>query len=134
MSEVQIQFQNFLLPSGKELKLLDVLRFCYGLSETEVQILTMLLKSRPKTTQELERELGLSKAIVSRSVNKLLSMGLVKRTKTTEKRYGRPKYIYYIPDLSEFKNKLAKEIEECTNSIRNLIITQFSPLNWGVNN
>ena len=134
MSEVQIQFQNFLLPSGKELKLLDVLRFCYGLSEPEVHILMTLIKSRPKTTQELEQELQLSKAIVSRSVNKLLSMGLVKRTKTTEKRYGRPKYIYYIPDVNEFKDRLAKEIEECANSIRNLIITQFSPLNWGVNN
>ena len=82
MSEVQIQFQNFLLPSGKELRLIDVLRFCYGLSKTEVEILMTLLKSRPKTTQELEQELQLSKVIVNRSVNKLLSMGLVKRTKT----------------------------------------------------
>ena len=89
MSEVQIQFQNFLLPSGKELKLLDVLRFCYGLSETEVHILTMLLKSSPKLAQDLEQELGLSKAIVSRSLNKLQNMGLIKRTKETGNHLGR---------------------------------------------
>ena len=126
MSGVQIQFANFLLPSGKELKLSDVLRFCYGLSETEIQILMTLLKSRPKTTQELKQELQVSKASVSRSLNKLLNLGLIKRTKGAEKKYGRPKYIYYVPDFNEFKEKLTKEIEECTNDIRNLMI------NWGV--
>jgi len=122
MSEVQIQSQNFLLPSGKELKLDNVLRFCYGLTETEILILVTLLKSRPKTTQELEQELQLSKASVNRSLNKLLGMGLVKRTKDIAKRYGRPRYIYYALNLEELQSKLVKEIEDCTNSIRNLVM------------
>jgi len=122
MSEVQIQSQNFLLPSGKELKLDNVLRFCYGLTETEILILVTLLKSRPKTTHELEQELQLSKASVNRSLNKLLGMGLVKRTKDIAKRYGRPRYIYYALNLEELQSKLVKEIEDCTNSIRNLVM------------
>jgi len=129
MSQAQIQISqspNFLLPSGKELKLLDVLRFCYGLSETEVQILTTLLKSSPKLAQDLERELQLSRALVSRSLNKLLNMGLIKRTKETGNHLGRPKYVYFIPNFDELKAKLIKEIEDCTNGIRNLMI------NWGV--
>jgi len=128
MSELQIQSEptNFVLPSGKELKLLDVFRFCYGLTETEVQILMTLLKSGSKMIQDLEQELQLSKASVNRSLNKLLSMGLVKRTKTTEKRYGRPRHIYYALNLEELQSKLVKEIEDCTNSIRNLISTRLT--------
>ncbi|MCG2907460.1 MAG: MarR family transcriptional regulator, partial [Sulfolobales archaeon] len=74
---------KFVLPSGKELTLLDVLSFCYGLSETDVQVLMALLKSSPKSTEDLEQELQLSKASVNRSLNKLLSMELVKRIKET---------------------------------------------------
>ncbi len=120
------QSQNFVLPSGKELTLLDVLSFCYGLSETDVQVLMALLKSSPKSTEDLEQELQLSKASVNRSLNKLLSMELVKRIKETGNKAGRPKYMYYIPDLDELKGKLLKEIEDCTDSIRNLIMTRLT--------
>ncbi len=54
-------------------------------------------------------------------------MGLVKRTKDTEKKRSRPKYVYYIPSFEELKDKLVKEIEDCTNSIRNLISMRFNP-------
>ena len=85
-----------------------------------------LIRSSPKLARELEQELQLSKAIVNRSLNKLLGLGLVKRTKDTEKRHGRPKYVYYTPNFDELKDKLTKEIEDCTNSIRNLISIRFN--------
>jgi hypothetical protein len=34
--------------------------------------------------------------------------------------------MYYIPDFDELKGKLVKEIEDCTNGIRNLITTQLA--------
>ena len=128
MSQVQIQSQtpNFALPSGKELTLLDVLSFCYGLSETDVRVLMELLRSSPKSTDDLSQELQLSKASVNMRLNKLLGLGLVKRTKETGNRAGRPKYMYYIPDFDELKGKLVKEIEDCTDSIRNLIMTRLT--------
>jgi predicted transcriptional regulator len=118
---------KFVLPSGKELTLLDVLSFCYGLSETDVQVLMALLRSSPKSTEDLEQELQLSKASVNRSLNKLLSMELVKRIKETGNKAGRPKYLYSATNFDELKGKLIKEIEDCTNSIRNLIMTQLTP-------
>jgi predicted transcriptional regulator len=126
MNQVQIVQNNFVLPSGKELTLLDVLSFCYGLSETDVQVLMALLKSSPKTADELEQELQLSKASVNRSLNKLLSMELVKRIKETGNRAGRPRHIYFVPGFDELKGKLVKEIEDCTDSIRNLIMTRLT--------
>jgi predicted transcriptional regulator len=120
---------KFVLPSGKELKLFDVLRFCYGLSESEINILMALLKSspNPKLTNDLEQELQVSKASVNRSLNKLLSLGLIKRTKEAGNRTGRPRYLYLIPDPAELKAKLAKELVDCTNNIRNVVTTQFVP-------
>ena len=120
---------KFALPSGKELTLLDVLSFCYGLSETDVQVLMALLKSSPnrKLSDDLEQELQVSEAMVNRSLNKLLSLGLINRTKEVGNRTGRPRYLYFIPDPEEFKAKVAKEIEDCANNIRNVVTTQFVP-------
>jgi Predicted transcriptional regulator len=118
---------KFALPSGKELTLLDVLSFCYGLSETDVQVLMALLKSSPKSTEDLEQELQLSKASVNRSLNKLLSMELVKRIKETGNKAGRPKYLYSATNFDELKGKVVKEIEDCTDNIKKLIITQLTP-------
>jgi len=131
MSQVQIvePQDRFVLPTGKELTLLDVLRFCYGLSGTEIDILMTLLKSSPnrKLSDDLEQELQVSKAMVNRSLNKLLSLGLINRTKEVGNRTGRPRYLYFIPDPAEFKAKVAKEIEDCVNNIRNVVATQFVP-------
>ncbi|MCQ4450313.1 MAG: MarR family transcriptional regulator [Sulfolobales archaeon] len=131
MSQVQIveSQDRFVLPTGKEPTLLDVLSFCYGLSGTEINILMALLKSSPnrKLSEDLEQELQASKAMVNRSLNKLLSLGLINRTKEVGNRTGRPRYLYFIPDPEEFKAKVAKEIEDCANNIRNVVATQFVP-------
>jgi len=131
VSQVQIigTQDKFVLPSGKELTLFDVLHFCYGLSGTEINILMALFKSspNPKLAEDIEQELQVSKAMVNKSLNKLLSLGLIKRTKEAGNRTGRPRYFYFIPDPVEFKAKLAKEIEDCTNNIKNVITDQFVP-------
>jgi predicted transcriptional regulator len=54
-------------------------------------------------------------------------MELVKRIKETGNKAGRPKYLYSATNFDELKGKLIKEIEDCTNSIRNLIMTQLNP-------
>ena len=131
MSQTQIiePQDRFVLPAGKELTLFDVLRFCYGLSGNEINILMTLIKSspNPKLSDDLEQELQASKAIVNRSLNKLLSLGLINRTKEVGNRTGRPRYLYFIPDPEEFRAKVAKEIEDCANDIRNVVTTQFVP-------
>jgi predicted transcriptional regulator len=129
--EIQTQNQinsqdNFVLPSGKELKFNDVLHFCYGLTETDIRVLTTLLKSSPKTSDELSQELQVSKSIVNVSLRKLLNLGLVNRTKETGNKAGRPKYVYYTLKFDELKDKVVNEIEECTNNIRNLVSTQLA--------
>jgi predicted transcriptional regulator len=115
-------YDIFKLPSGKEVKPLDVLRFCYDLSETDVQILELLLKLGPKPADELGQELKVSKGTINRSVNKLAKIGLIMRIKETGNKIGRPRYVYSAPNFDELKGRITKEIEECTNTIKNFMI------------
>jgi predicted transcriptional regulator len=130
--ESQIDTQdNFVLPSGKELKLNDVLHFCYGLTETDIEVLMTLLKSSPKTSDELCQELQVSKSIVNVSLKKLLNLGLMKRTKEVGNKAGRPRYVYYALNFDELRDKVVREIEDCVNSIRNLVSTQLTSPSLG---
>jgi len=123
VNEVILQPQaKFVLPSGKELNPTDVLRFCYDLNETDVQILETLLKLGSKTVNELGEILRMSKGTINRSVNKLVKIGLIARIKETRNNVGRPRYVYNVPKFDEFKGRIAKEIEECANTIRDFMI------------
>ena len=113
------------LPSGKEITVVDVFAFCYGLSETDVQVLASLMRSGPKATEDLERELQLSKASINRSLNRLLGLDLVKRIKETGNRAGRPRHLYYVEDANKLREKIARDIENCANAINQVVKTQF---------
>ena len=112
---------KFLLPSGKGMTVLDVMKFCYSLSETEVLVLIAL--TGPKTVEDLEQELKLSKAAVTRSLNKLLELDLVKRTKETGNRPGRPRYIYLRQN--ELLNKIMNDVEICAKNMVELTKSQL---------
>ena len=98
------------------------MKFCYSLSETEVLVLIAL--SSPKTVEDLEQELKLSKAAVSRSLNKLLELDLVKRTKEMGNRTGRPRYIYLRQN--ELLNKIINDVETCAKNMVELTKSQLS--------
>ncbi len=117
--------QKLLLPSGKELTIIDVLGFCYGLSETDAQVLMALMRSGPKATEDLEQELQLSKASINRSLNKLLELDLVKRIKETGNKAGRPRYLYSARNYEELRNKIIKDVEDCMKNILELVRSQF---------
>jgi predicted transcriptional regulator len=85
-----------------------------------------LLKSSPKTNDEISQELQVSKSIVNISLKKLLNLGLTNRTKEIGNKAGRPKYVYYVIKIDELKDKVVREIEDCVNNIRNLVPTQLA--------
>jgi predicted transcriptional regulator len=75
---------------------------------------------------EISQELQVSKSIVNISLRKLVNLGLVNRTKEIANKAGRPKYVYYALKIDELKDKVVREIEDCTNNIRNLVSTQLA--------
>ncbi|BCU67345.1 transcriptional regulator [Sulfolobales archaeon HS-7] len=113
------------LPSGKDAGLADVLAFCYGLSETDVQVLMDLMKGDAKGTEELESELKLSKASINRSLNKLLEMEFAMRIKESGNKAGRPRYLYKARDYKELKERIMSDIEGCGNAMEKLVEKSF---------
>ncbi|QKQ99649.1 ArsR family transcriptional regulator [Metallosphaera tengchongensis] len=128
MSQSQISGTRIKLPSGKDAGLVDILSFCYGLSETDVQVLMGLMRGDARGTEELETELKLSKASINRSLNKLLEMNLVMRIKEPGNKAGRPRYLYKAKDYNELKGKMLTDIKDCTDKMADLVNKEFKPL------
>lgn len=126
MAQTNISGTRIKLPSGKDAGLVDILSFCYGLSETDVQVLIALAKSEAKGTEDLETDLKLSKASINRSLNKLLEMGLVMRIKEPGNKAGRPRYLYKTKDYNELKQKILQDIKDCAEKMAQLVDQEFS--------
>jgi len=106
------------LPSGKEIDLVDVLKFCYDLSETDTQMLLKLVKGNEYDVDELAKELGLSKATINRSLNRLVELGFVFRRRERRQSVGRPKYKYYVEDPQSLVEKLKNDMERCAEVMK----------------
>ncbi|ABP96167.1 MULTISPECIES: HTH-type transcriptional regulator Lrs14 [Metallosphaera] len=128
MSQSQISGARIKLPSGKDAGLVDILSFCYGLSETDVQVLMGLMRGGARGTEELEKELKLSKASINRSLNKLLEMNLVMRIKEPGNKAGRPRYLYKAKEYNDLKGKMLSDIRDCSEKMAELVNQEFKPL------
>lgn len=106
------------LPSGKEISLSDVIKFCYDLSDTDLEVLFKLLKEGEKTVDDISAELGLSKASISRALNKLLGLGFIERRRLMgPASVGRPKYIY-TTSKERIETKIRKDMDHCVKIVR----------------
>lgn len=126
MSQTQIYGARTKLPSGKSIGLVDILSFCYGLSETDVQVLMALMRGDVRGTEELETELKASN--LNRSLNKLLEMALVIRVKEPGNKAGRPRFLYKAKNYAELKSKLLDDIKSCSDKMAELVNQEFKPL------
>ena len=106
------------LPSGKEATPLDALKFCYNLSETDLEVLTLLMDGNKLDVDTIASKLGLSKATVNRALNKLVSLGFVERERHKRSGAGRPKYIYYVKRPEEILDKIRRDFDLCAEFFR----------------
>ncbi len=104
------------LPTGRETSLVESLRFCYDLSETDTLILLQLLRGGEYTVDDLTRILRLSKASVSRGLTKLVELGFATRTRERRTKVGRPRYRYTIEDPEQVVKRIIEDFQECANA------------------
>ncbi len=111
------------LPTGKEIGVFDILTFCYGLSETDVEVLKQVAECGEKgaTVDYIVKTLKLSRASISRSLSKLVDLGFIIRRKLPPAGAGRPKYVYVSVTPKELAEKIYSDIEKCTSSAKTLI-------------
>lgn len=111
---MELESEKIVLPSGKEVKLLDALAFCYDISDTDYKVLKAVLERKVTTEDELVTTLKLSKASVNRSLNKLISLGFIVREKMQSSKGGRPKYVYKALDTKTLIGHIKEDFKRCS--------------------
>lgn len=104
-----------------KMQVAKVFSFYYGLSEREVNVLLYLAKNGAKTVEDLEKELGLSAQLINKYLVHLYEKGFIKRTKDTTNKVGRPRYIYFVQNLEELKQRIATEIRQINEKMIELV-------------
>lgn len=104
--ELKIQF-----PDGRQVNFHKLIEFLYGLNESEVNILHLLMSTNEKlSVEEISKRLEIAKTSISKPVNVLLSKGLIFRDNAEGDRRRRPKYLYYADKRAVF-NKIINDLE-----------------------
>lgn len=106
------------LPTGREAAIVEGLKFCYDLSETDALILFELLKGGEYTVDDLTQKLNLSKATINRGLAKLVELGFVSRTREKRSKVGRPRYRYYVSSPEDVIKRIIEDFEECAKSFK----------------
>lgn len=101
------------LPTGRESSIVDGLKFCYDLSETDILILLQLLKGGGYTVDDLVRVLGLSKATINRGLAKLVELGFATRVREKRSKVGRPRYWYTLVNPEQIVERVLGDFYEC---------------------
>jgi len=118
---MELEITKIRLPSGKEVGILEALSFCYDVSDTDFQVLKILLGGEGKNEDALAEILKLSKASINRSVNKLVSLGFVERVKDSSAKGGRPRYIYRAIPVEKLTDKIVNDFKRCAELFGQLI-------------
>jgi len=90
----------------------DLMQCMMNLGEIEMDILRTLMKKGALTTEELTRHSKRDKSIVHRSLQRLMSCGLVSREKRSI-----PKGGYYYVYSSIPPEKVKKRMKECIDTM-----------------
>ncbi|AWR97959.1 MarR family transcriptional regulator [Acidianus sulfidivorans JP7] len=113
------------LPTGKEVSFCRLLEFCYGINDTEYNILKLLVDLKKCTEDEIVERLKLSRSTVNRGLNKLVEIGFVTKSKET-KSIGRPKYIYISKELDAINEKIIKDLNECARIFKEILPNEIT--------
>ncbi|BCU66931.1 transcriptional regulator [Sulfolobales archaeon HS-7] len=77
----------------------DAIRCCFQITDTDVDCFLRLIQIGGKaTSEELAKNMNLSKTTVESSLKKLIEVGLVERHKVEDRKVGRPKYNYVLKE------------------------------------
>jgi predicted transcriptional regulator len=107
-------------PNSRGVDVLTIFKFVYGLSNSELEILKLLVNTKGKlSAEDIASSLNISRNTVNKLVNLLLSKGLVLRDKEKGKTNGRPRLVYFatpgiyskmLTDLQSIVNNSLKNI------------------------
>lgn len=115
-----------LFPDGRRVSLSEVLGFIYGLNQSELKVLDLLIRDKEKlTAEEIERRLNLTKIAINRSLTTLLVKGLIheERQLILEDQLNdiARLRVSYFANEDELYDKVIKDLE----NMKNAFLTKF---------
>jgi len=106
----------------EELNCENLLGCFYNLNDLDRKVYFLLTRSRsPLTNDDIAKALKKDKTAVYRSLQKLLTCGLISKTKKTYEKRPSYNYLYQAVDLRIVKKRLREDLERWYITAENLI-------------
>ena len=105
---------------NEEVTCFDIIKATYALSENELEIMMCIKHSQPADIKMIAEIIPKDRATISRSIQRLMGIGFVKKTKINLDRGGF-KYIYSSLSTEEMKSKLTELIRRIADRMETAI-------------
>jgi len=106
------------MPDGRVADIFNVIKFLYGLSDRDIEILKLLLKSQnPLTMEEISSKLNITKSVVNKSILNLEKKNIIIKEKIETSKKGRRAYTYKV-DSNYINKKLLVDLDQLMKDLK----------------
>ncbi|ADX81641.1 winged helix-turn-helix transcriptional regulator [Sulfolobus islandicus] len=106
------------MPDGRVADIFNVIKFLYGLSDRDIEILKLLLKSQnPLTMEEISSKLNITKSVVNKSILNLEKKNIIIKEKIETSKKGRRAYTYKV-DSNYLNKKLLVDLDQLMKDLK----------------
>jgi predicted transcriptional regulator len=101
---------------SKDVTCFDIIKAAYALSENELEIMMCIKSIQPADIKAITEIIPKDRATISRSIQRLIGIGIVRKTKINLDRGGF-KYLYSSLSVEELKSKLRELIQRISENM-----------------
>ncbi len=101
---------------SKDVTCFDIIKAAYALSENEIEIMMCIKNMQPADIKTITDIIPKDRATISRSIQRLIGIGIVRKTKINLERGGF-KYLYSSLSVEELKTKLKELINRISENM-----------------
>ncbi|MCE7738251.1 MAG: MarR family transcriptional regulator [Candidatus Heimdallarchaeota archaeon] len=101
---------------SKDITCFEIIKAAYALSENELEIMMCIKNIQPVDIKGIAKIIPKDRATISRSIQRLMGIGIVRKTKINLERGGF-KYLYSSMSVEELKLKLIELINRISKNM-----------------
>ncbi len=101
---------------SQEITCFEIIKAAYALSENELEIMMCIKNIQPVDIKGIAEIIPKDRATISRSIQRLMGIGVVRKTKINLERGGF-KYLYSSMSVEELKTKLMELIHRISHNM-----------------
>ncbi len=102
---------------SQEITCFEIIKAAYALSENELEIMMCIKNIQPVDIKGIAEIIPKDRATISRSIQRLMGIGVVRKTKINLERGGF-KYLYSSMSVEELKTKLMELIHRISHNMK----------------